>query len=296
MGRGDSERKDATADAAEQLYAAPLAEFTAERKRIADQLKASGDIEASRAVAKLGKPSVSAWVVNQLYREAGDDLEALLEAGQRMRGGDMGAGRDQRAALARLHQASSELLVRDGHAASPSMLRRVTMTLQALSAIGSFDPDPPGQLVQDRDPPGFDLLAGVTLERSDDDEPRRSSKADKASKARSGKAGKPEKTDKKADGEPAKTRGKDDKAQVIDLEARRREQRDAAQRKMLEHTAAQAAKRAEARAGEVAELRDDLERAEATAERLRTALAKAQARLDEARAAADAAIKALDGK
>jgi hypothetical protein len=287
MGRRDSDRSDATSGAAEKLYALPLASFTAERKRLADQLKASGDAEAARAVAKLGKPSVSAWVVNQLHREAREDLDALIEAGQRMRGGEMAAGRDQRAALARLHQLSSELLVRDGHAASPSMLRRVTMTLQALSAIGSFEPDPPGQLVEDRDPPGFDLLAGVTLER-DDDEPRTS----KPSTSKSQKPGKPA---RKADGEPARARGKADE-QVIDLEARRREQREAAQRKMLEHTAAQAAKRAEARATEVAELRDDLERAEATAGRLRTALAAAQARLDEARAAADAAIKALDGK
>ncbi len=293
MGRREGDRSDAVTNAAEQLYAAPLATFTAERKRLADELKASGDIEASREVAKLGKPSVSAWVVNQLHREARDDLDALLEAGQRMRGGEMAAGRDQRAALARLHQASSELLVRDGHAASPSMLRRVTMTLQALSAVGSFDPDPAGQLVQDRDPPGFDLLAGVTLER-DDDEPRKS----KASASKSASSKKPGKSDKagKKDGEPARTRGKDDKDQVIDLAARRREQRDAAQRKMLEHTAAQAAKRADARASEVADLRDDLERAEATAERLRTALAKAQAQLDEARAAADAAIRALDEK
>jgi hypothetical protein len=287
MGRRDSDRSDATSGAAEKLYALPLASFTAERKRLADQLKASGDAEAARAVAKLGKPSVSAWVVNQLHREAREDLDALIEAGQRMRGGEMAAGRDQRAALARLHQLSSELLVRDGHAASPSMLRRVTMTLQALSAIGSFEPDPPGQLVEDRDPPGFDLLAGVTLER-DDDEPRKS----KPTPSRSRKPGK---ATRNADGEPARARGKADE-QVIDLEARRREQRDAAQRKMLEHTAAQAAKRAETRATEVAELRDDLERAEATAERLRTALAAAQARLDEARAAADAAIKALDGK
>jgi hypothetical protein len=295
MGRRDSSRSDAAADAAEKLYAAPLATFTAERKRLADELKASGDIEASRAVARLGKPSVSAWVVNQLHREAREDLDALIEAGQRMRGGEMAAGRDQRAALARLHQASSELLVRDGHAASPAMLRRVTMTLQALSAIGSFDPDPPGQLVQDRDPPGFDLLAGVTIER-DDDEPRKAKpgRSKTARSPRPDKHGKADKPGQKADGEPAKAR-KDDKAEVIDLEARRREQRDAAQRKMLEHTAAQAAKRAEARASEVAELRDDLGRAEATAERLRTALAVAQARLDEARAAADAAIKALDG-
>ena len=283
MGRRDGERSDA----ADALYAAPLATFTAERKRLADELKQAGEVEASRALARLAKPSVSAWVVNQLYREAREDLDALLEAGRRMRGGDVAAGRDQRAVLARLHQASAELLRRDGHAASPAVLRRVTMTLQALSAIGSFEPDAPGQLAQDRDPPGFDLLAGVPMERSED-EPR---KATRAKSARS------EKKETNARAEPAASRGRgDDREQVIDLEARRREQRQAAQRKMLERTAQQAAKRAEARAGEVAELRDDLERAEATAERLRTALRKAEAQLEETRATADAAIRALDEK
>jgi hypothetical protein len=36
-------------------------------------------------------------------------------------------------------------------------LRRITSTLTALAATGSFDPDPPGALQGDRDPPGFDV-------------------------------------------------------------------------------------------------------------------------------------------
>ncbi|HYU14862.1 MAG TPA: hypothetical protein VEL05_02270, partial [Candidatus Acidoferrum sp.] len=158
---GRSSRSDRTdpadpaAGAAELLYAAPLATFTAERKRLADELRAAGAGEAAEHVAKLGKPSVSAWVVNRLYRDARPDVDALLHAGRRMRAGDVAATRDQRAVLARLHQRAALALRAGGHAASPAMLRRVTTTLQALSAIGSFDPDPPGQLVEDRDPPGF---------------------------------------------------------------------------------------------------------------------------------------------
>jgi uncharacterized membrane protein YdfJ with MMPL/SSD domain len=38
------------------------------------------------------------------------------------------------------------------------MLRRVTQTLSALAATGGFDPDPPGALSADRDPPGFEAV------------------------------------------------------------------------------------------------------------------------------------------
>jgi hypothetical protein len=275
--RGAGQAHDAAADAAAALYGMPLASFTAERNRLAAELKQEGAVEASRAVAKLGKPSVSAWVVNRIYREARGDLDALLEAGGRMRAGDASASRDQRAVLSRLHKRAAEILERDGHAASPAMLRRVTTTLQALSAIGSFDPDPPGQLVQDRDPPGFDLLAGVPLPPAPPEK-----KADKAKKsAKKGEA--TQKAEKAAREE-----------EPPDPAARQRQQRAAAQRKMLERSAAQASKRADARAQALAELRSDMERAQAKYERLRDAVERAEAELDEARTAADAAIRALD--
>jgi hypothetical protein len=274
--RRADEARDAVADAAEALYGMPLASFTAERNRIAAELKQGGAAEESRAVAKLGKPSVSAWVVNRIYREARGDLDALLEAGQRMRSGDVTANRDQRAALSRLHKRAADILERDGHATSPAMLRRVATTLQALSAIGSFEPDAPGQLVQDRDPPGFDLLAGVPLPPAPPE--KKASKADKkgekAEKAKSEKAAREE--------EPP------------DPAVRQRQQRAAAQRKMLERSAAQASKRADARAQALAELRSDMERAQAKFERLRDAVERAEAELEEARAAADAAIRAID--
>src|SRR5207249_1967222 len=82
-----------------------------------------------------------------------------------------------RAALSRLRARAAEILKEDGHAASDSTLARVQQTLHALSAIGSFDPDPPGQLVTDRDPPGFDVLAGATLTAP---EPRRTEKEESA--------------------------------------------------------------------------------------------------------------------
>jgi hypothetical protein len=150
-------------DPADVLYAAPLSAFTAERKRLADERKAAGDKDGAREITARKKPTMSAWVVNQLHRLASTDMQALFHAGARMRKGDLAATAEQRAALARLRARAAEILTSDGHAASESTLARVQQTLHALSAIGSFDPDPPGQLVTDRDPPGFDVMGGATL-------------------------------------------------------------------------------------------------------------------------------------
>jgi hypothetical protein len=151
-------------DAAEALYGAPLKQFVEERKRLAADLKAAGDKAAAAAVAKLARPGMSAWVVNQLWREARKDMEALFAAGAKLRGGDFGAGAAQRAALQSLRNKAVEVLKSDGHAPSDGTLLRVQKTLQALSAIGGFEPDEPGRLVEDRDPPGFEVLGGVTTE------------------------------------------------------------------------------------------------------------------------------------
>ena len=71
----------------ETLYRARLADFVAERKRLANELKAAGDKQLSGRVAKLGRPSVSAWAVNQLWWHERETFEALLGAAARMKNG-----------------------------------------------------------------------------------------------------------------------------------------------------------------------------------------------------------------
>ena len=151
-------REDPIDPAAEELYGAPLSQFTAERKRLADALRADGDRSLATRVAALARPTMAAWVVNQLWRRARGEINELMAAGQKMKRGEPGAWQEQRASLARLTAEASEVLRADKHAASPATLRRVTSTLQALSAVGSFAPDAAGRLVADRDPPGFEVL------------------------------------------------------------------------------------------------------------------------------------------
>jgi hypothetical protein len=145
------------------LYGAPFKGFVAERKRLAGERKAAGDAAGAKAIAALPRPTVAAWAVNQLWRHDKAGIEALIGAAQRLRAGDHEASAAHRQALDDLRRRAGELLRQDGHAAGEATLRQVTSTLQAIAVAGGFAPDVPGQLTVDRDPPGFEALAGAAL-------------------------------------------------------------------------------------------------------------------------------------
>ncbi len=144
--------------AVETLYRGPLDGFVVDRKRLASELKAEGDAAGAARLAKLGRPSMSAWAVNQLWWHERAAFDRLIAAAARLKKGERDAGDAHRQALTSLRALAAARLVGGGHAAAESTLRRVTMTLSALAATGGFEPDPPGALVADRDPPGFEAL------------------------------------------------------------------------------------------------------------------------------------------
>ena len=63
-----------------ELYQGPLETFVAERKRLSAELKGSGDKTGASRLAKLARPPISAWVVNQLYWRERETFEELLES------------------------------------------------------------------------------------------------------------------------------------------------------------------------------------------------------------------------
>jgi hypothetical protein len=156
-------------EAVAALYQAPHEAFVAERKRLAGELKAAGDKAGAARFAKLNRPPISAWAVNQLWWQARADVEKLLAAAARLKKGDQSAAGPRRDALAALRAHAATLLERGGHSANEATLRRVTTTLSALAAAGGFDPDPAGALGADRDPPGFDMagLGGALVGGAD---------------------------------------------------------------------------------------------------------------------------------
>jgi hypothetical protein len=150
------------------LFQLPLGEFTSARNALSAQLKKDGWAAEAGEVKKLAKPSISAWVVNQLYWQHRELFDRLLEGGERLRRAQLSgesaraagiARRDALAARARI----AEALLRDGgNGATRDMLRRVTTTLEALSSFGSAPGAPAvGRIVDDVEPPGFEALAGL---------------------------------------------------------------------------------------------------------------------------------------
>ena len=153
------------------LFKLPLTEFISARKTLATRLKRDGHGNESDRVKALVKPSISAWAVNQIYWMHREAFDRLIATGQNFRRAQSSrlAGKvaDMREALDARREALSELstlattVLRDaGHNPTPDMVRRVTTTLEAMSAYASLPDDlAPGRLTQDVDPPGFDSLA-----------------------------------------------------------------------------------------------------------------------------------------
>jgi hypothetical protein len=159
--------------ALQQLYQSTPKDFTAERKRLATELRARGDEAAAKDLAARRRPTTSAWAVNQLYWHARDAFDDMLAAAKKVRKGDLDATGDLRDANAALRKRAAELLKAAGLAVSEALIRRVSTTLSAIAASGGFEPDEPGTLVADRDPPGFEgLTAPATVGRTARDAPK----------------------------------------------------------------------------------------------------------------------------
>jgi hypothetical protein len=148
-------------DAVMELYRAPHDQFVEIRKRLASELATAGDKAAGARLSKLRRPTVPAWVVNQLWWNAREPFQRLLDEAARLREGDLDAAEAHRKALTALRTRAQKMLSDVGHPANEATLRRVTTTLSALAAAGGFDPDPPGALASEREPPGFDAFSGA---------------------------------------------------------------------------------------------------------------------------------------
>ncbi|HZL17906.1 MAG TPA: hypothetical protein VFG23_09190 [Polyangia bacterium] len=146
----------------DQLFAAPLKTFVAERKRLADQLEASGKSQAAKELGKTPRPSVSAWIVNQLARQDGPLLRELAALTDRLRDAQVqtaGAKLDgsaselltaHRAAIKRLRGRAEEILRASGQAVRPQILERVLRNLRVGMANLEFRPTiEGGRLIED---------------------------------------------------------------------------------------------------------------------------------------------------
>ncbi len=279
----------------DKLFQIPLTEFTSARNALVARLKKEGDAKGADQVKALVKPSVSAWVANQLYWRHRKQFERLLSAGEQFRNAQAaqlaGKSADVRAplearreALADLNKLAAEVLRDAGHPASPDTMRRVMTTLEALATYGE-QPDAPqaGRLTGDVEPPGFEALAALVPRGIDRVGTRRTP---------------PRVIPFNQPKPPAKRKTGDAKEDARRAEAERRARQDAARKELLdaERALAQArtvAKRAEAAMKEAAARAKAAEKAKAAMEaKVEKLSADADAARQEARRVASQAEEA----
>ena len=155
----------------DELYGLDPEQFTAFRTALAKELRAEGHREEAARVAKLRKPSVTAWAVNMVAREQPELVTNLLDAGTALRaavedalGGDPSAMREaqvaERRAADAVVDAGAGYLRAAGRPAGDAARKRMASTLRAAvvdpSAAG---PLRAGVLDADLDAPGFGLDA-----------------------------------------------------------------------------------------------------------------------------------------
>jgi len=157
----------------DRLYRLPLGEFVQARNDLAAALKKGGDPGAAKRVRDLPKPSASAWAVNLLYWTARPELDQLIVIGDRYRraqqaalagdGSELSdAERERRRAIEEAIRRVRYILAESGQAASESLMRRITTSIEALASYGSENPNPVrGRLSEDLESPGFGALSSL---------------------------------------------------------------------------------------------------------------------------------------
>ena len=149
-----SELPDEVDERVDELYCLPLEQFIAQRDALAKELRGSGRRAEAGVVAKLPKPALAAWAVNQVVRSQPKAAQARWEAGDsvlgvqeravagRASGGDLReAIATQREALAPLADAARGMLTARGSFLGEQAVQAVIETLHAAAVDPVARPD-----------------------------------------------------------------------------------------------------------------------------------------------------------
>ncbi|MQA86415.1 MAG: hypothetical protein GEV03_17720 [Streptosporangiales bacterium] len=128
-----------------ELYGLRPEEFVAAREERAKQARSDGDRDLARRIHELRKPTMSAWAVNLLVRERAEDIDRLLDLGERLREAQSALQGDELRTLSRQRTQVVSALARQGrrlaheagHPIGEAAEREVAGTLEAALA----DPD-----------------------------------------------------------------------------------------------------------------------------------------------------------
>lgn len=98
-------------DVVDELYGLAPGDFTARRDELVRQAGRYGDRDLAKQVRALRRPTASAAAVNQLVREAPDELTAYLHVGERLREAQAGLQAGRLRSLSNERQEAASLLV-----------------------------------------------------------------------------------------------------------------------------------------------------------------------------------------
>lgn len=171
-----SEKNSPIESEIDALYSAPPEEFISARDRTAKRLKDEGHPEEAKRVKSLRRPTVPAWVVNQLVRSHPSEIEELLAAGEELRraqqralsgkgaSGLRQASERRRKALQSATEAAEALLeAADRSSGAHVESIRTTFEAASLDRDGATQVQE-GRLAKELDAPsGFGDVAGLTL-------------------------------------------------------------------------------------------------------------------------------------
>lgn len=153
----------------EELFAAPLKDFTSARNAKVAALKAAGHGDDAQLLRRLGRPPGSLWAVNQLARLVPEQLGQFVDLVQQARRDQLRdphaaaeAMQAQRAQLAVLTRRAAEAMTKAAHRASSDALGRISNTLLGAAVDRHLAEDlRRGRLTAELPAPGFEVLAGV---------------------------------------------------------------------------------------------------------------------------------------
>ncbi|HWL43630.1 MAG TPA: hypothetical protein VNQ73_11850 [Ilumatobacter sp.] len=97
-------------DALAELLAARPAEFVATRNRIVAELKAAGEAEPARQLAKLRRPSLVDWALNMTVREHPELVAEWIAAAEVAAGAQASGGSELRASLSTLRAVTARFV------------------------------------------------------------------------------------------------------------------------------------------------------------------------------------------
>lgn len=127
------------AQVADELYGLKPSEFTAARNERARAARGSGDRELAEAISRLRRPTVAAWLVNMLTRQAADLVNSVMELGEALREAQQAMAGDRlrelstrrRELLARLALEARRVAARSGQQVGAQAEREAMGTFEA---------------------------------------------------------------------------------------------------------------------------------------------------------------------